>query len=116
MLELKIYKDEYLKEVQEVRKVDGLKVPYRTADAVLDMLGEMDFEHVNEYKVINLVLKNKHHVTTIVRATYGLDEDELARVNIVEMYSTVKAIVAYVLEQLAAMGIDLTGGESNPNS
>lgn len=110
MLELKIYKDEYLTEVQETRKVDGLRIPYRTADAVLDMLAEMDFEHVNEYKVINLVLKNKHHITTVVRATFGLTEDELARVNIMDMYGIAKDIVHYVMGQMEALG-----GESDPN-
>lgn len=110
MLELKIYKDEYLTEVQEIRKVEGTKIPYRTADAVTDMLAELDFENVNEYKVVNLVLKNKHHITTVVRATFGLSEDELARVDIMEMYGLAKQIVQYVMGQMATLG-----GDSDPN-
>lgn len=110
MLELKIYKDEYLSEVQEIRKVDGMRIPYRTADAVTDMLAELDFENVDGYKVINMVLKNKHHITTVVRATFGLSEDELARVNIMDMYALVKEIVKYVMDQMAALN-----GDADPN-
>lgn len=110
MLELKIYKDEYLSEVQETRKVEGLKIPYRTADAVVDLLAEMDFEHINEYKVVELVLKNKRHITTVVRATFGLSEDELGRVNIMDMYDLAKDIVRHVMGQIEALG-----GESDPN-
>ena len=111
MLELKIYKDEYLAEVQEIRKVEGMRIPYRTADAVTDMLAELDFENIDEYKVVNLVLKNKHHITTVVRATFGLSEDELARVDIMEMYDLAKQAVQYVMGQLATLG-----GESDPNA
>lgn len=110
MLKLNIYADEYLSVVQETRTVESMKIPYRTADSVLDMLADIDFTNVDEYKVINLVLKNKHHVTTIVRATFGLSEDDLTRVNIVELGSLAKEIVQYVLGQMAALG-----GASDPN-
>lgn len=111
MLELKIYKDEYLAEVQEVRKVDGMRIPYRTADAVTDMLAELDFANVDGYKVLELLLKNKRHITTVVRATFGLTEDELARVDIMDMYSLAKEAVQYVMGQMAELG-----GESDPNA
>ncbi len=110
MLKLNIYADEYLSTVQETRAVEAMKIPYRTADAVLDMLADIDFNNVDEYKIINLVLKNKHHVTTIVRATFGLSEDDLTRVNIVELGDLAKEIVQYVLGQMAALG-----GDSDPN-
>lgn len=111
MLELRIYKDEYLTQVQEVRKVEAMKIPYRTADAVLDMLADIDFSNVDEYKVINLVLKNKQHITTVVRATFGLSEDELGRINIMDLYGLAKEIVQYVLGQMATLG----GGDPDPN-
>jgi hypothetical protein len=110
MLKLNIYADEYLTTVQETRTVQAMKIPYRTADAVLDMLTDIDFNNVDEYKIINMVLKNKHHVTTIVRATFGLSEDELGRINIMELYDLAKEIVQYVLGQMATLG-----GDSDPN-
>ena len=110
MLKLNIYADEYLTTVQETRTVQAMKIPYRTADAVLDMLADMDFANVDEYKIINVVLKNKHHVTTIVRATFGLSEDELGRINIMELYDLAKEIVQYVLGQMATLD-----GDSDPN-
>ena len=111
MLRLTIYKDEYMTEVQEIRQVEAMKIPYRTADAVLDLLADIDFSNVDEYKVINLVLKNKKHITTVVRATFGLSEDELGRINIMDLYGLAKEIVQYVLGQMATLG----GGESDPN-
>lgn len=111
MLQLKIYTDEYLTEVQEVRKVEAMKIPYRTADAVLDMLADIDFSKVDEYKVISLVLKNKQHITTVVRATFGLSEDDLGRINIMDLGDLAKQIVQHVLGQMATLG----GGESDPN-
>jgi hypothetical protein len=110
MLELKIYKDEFLTEVQETRKVEGMKIPYRTADAVTDMLADLDLDKMSEMAVFGMVLKNKHHITTVVRATFGLSDDELARVDIMEMYGLAKQIVQYVMGQMATLG-----GDSDPN-
>ena len=112
MLKLKIYKDEFLTDVQEIRTVEAMKIPYRTADAVLDMLADIDFKNVDEYKVISLVLKNKQHVTTVVRATFGLSEEELGRINILDLRALAKEIAQYVLAQMAELG----GGETDPNA
>lgn len=110
-MKLSIYKDEFLNEVQEERTVEDLKIPYRTADAVLDVLSDLDFENLNEYKIISLVLKNKHHITTVVRATFNLTEEELQRVNIVEMYDLAKRIIRHVMQQVAL----LSDGGDDPN-
>ena len=102
-MKLRIYNDEFLGTVQEERVVDELKIPYRTADAVLDALSDIDLEKVDEYKILSVALKNKHHITTIVRATFGLSEEELGRVNILEMGALAKEIIRYVMGQVAQL-------------
>lgn len=111
-MKLKIYTDESLTQVREEREVPRMKVPYRTADAVLDMLSDLDFENLDEYKVINLVLKNKKHLTTVVRATFGLTEDDLACIDLLELGDLAREIIRFVVEKMAELGV----GESGPNA
>ena len=111
-MKLRIYTDEYLGTVQEERVVEELKIPYRTADAVLDALSDLDLEKVDEYKILSVVLKNKHHITTVVRATFGLSEEELGRVNILELGALAKEIIQYVMGQVA----QLRQGDNAPNT
>lgn len=111
-MKLNIYTDEMLATVREVREVKRMKIPYRTADAVLDMIGDMDLENVDGEKVLALVLKNRQHLTTVVRATFGLDEEDLACIDIMELGDLAREIVAYVVEKMAELGV----GESDPNA
>ena len=111
-MKLKIYTDEFLANVKEERVVDGLKIPYRTADAVMDIISDLDLENVDERKIISVLLKNKHHITTVVRATFGLSEDDLGRVNIVEMYDIAREIIRHVMGQISMM----QQGETAPNA
>ena len=111
-MKLKIYTDESLSQVREEREVPRMKVPYRTADAVLDMLSDLDFENLDEYKVLNLVLKNKKHLTTVVRATFNLTEDDLACIDLLDLSDLAKDIIRFVMEKMAELGV----GESDPNA
>lgn len=111
-MKLKIYTDESLSQVREEREVPRMKIPYRTADAVLDMLSDLDLENLDEYKVLNMVLKNKNHLTTIVRATFGLSEDDLACIDLLELSDLAKEIMRFVVEKMAELGV----GGTDPNA
>lgn len=112
-MKLTIYTDETLTTAREEREVPRMKVPYRTADAVLDMLADIDFHNVDEYKIISLVLKNKQHLTAVVRATFGLSEEDLAYIDIMELGDLAKEIVRYVIEKIAEFGGTLEGNDPN---
>lgn len=114
-MKLTIYTDESMTEVREVREVPRMKIPYRTATAVMNMLGDLDLENMNEMAILGMVLKNEYHLTRVVRATFGLDESDLDFVDVVEMGDLAKDIVAYVVQKMADLGIDL-GGDSDPNA
>ena len=111
-MKLKIYTDESLTQVREEREVHRMKIPYRTADAVLEMLSDMDFENMDAYKVLSQVLKNKNHLTTVVRATFGLSEEDLACIDIMELGDLARDIIRFVVEKMAELGL----GESDPNA
>lgn len=111
-MKLTIHTDASLSEVREVREVPRMKIPYRTADAVLDMLADLDLENVSEYQVLNLVLKNKNHLTTVVRATFALSEEDLACIDLMELGDLAEEIIGYVMGKIAELGV----GESDPNA
>ena len=113
-MKLTIYTDESMTDVREVREVPRMKIPYRTATAVLNMLGDLDLEKMNETAILGMVLKNERHLTAVVRATFGLAEEDLERIDIVELGDLAREIVAYVVQKMADLGIDL-GGDSDPN-
>lgn len=113
-MKLTIYTDASLAMEREVREVTRMKVPYRTADAVLDMLAALDLENMNEYKVLALVLRNKHHLTTVVRATFGLAEEDLECIDLMELGDLAREIIRFVLEKMAELGLDV--GETDPNA
>lgn len=111
-MKLKIYTDETLCTVREEREVPRMKIPYRTADAVLDLVAGLDFEHMDEYKVLSLLLQNKHHLTAVVRATFALSEEDLGCIDIMELGDLAREIIRYVMEKMAELGL----GETDPNA
>lgn len=112
-MKLTIYTDESLTTAREVRDVPRMKIPYRTADAVLDMLADLDMDNMNEMAILGMVLRNKHHLTAVVRATFGLSEEDLAYIDVMELTDLAKEIVGFVVEKMAELGVDM--GETGPN-
>ena len=114
-MKLTIYTDESMSTVREVREVSRMKIPYRTGDAVTDMLADLDLEKMNETAVFGMVLKNKHHITAVVRATFGLSDEDLAYIDLVELKDLAREIIGHVVGELAKLGVSF-GGDSDPNT
>lgn len=114
-MKLTIYTDESMSTVREVREVPRMKIPYRTATAVVNMLADLDLENMNEMAILGMVLKNEYHLTAVVRATFGLAEEDLEYIDVVELGDLAREIVAYVVQKMADLGIDL-GGDADPNA
>lgn len=113
-MKLTIYTDESMTAVREVREVPRMKIPYRTGDAVTDMLADLDLDKMSETAIFGMVLKNKHHITAVVRATFGLSEEDLAYIDLMELGDVAKEIIAHVIGELAKLGVSF-GGDSDPN-
>ena len=112
-MKLKIYTDNTLSEVKEVRDVPRIKVPYRTAEAVMDMLDELgDLKNINGFNALTVALKNRRHLTVVVRATFGLTDEELECVDMMELGDVANEITGYVMSKIES----LNTGESNPNA
>lgn len=115
-MKLKIYTDEKLITVREEREVPRMKIPYRTADAVLDMLADLDMENMNEMAVLGMVLQNKKHITAIVQATFALPDEDLGCIDLMELGDLAKEIIAFVFEKMAELGVDVGGTDPNPQA
>lgn len=110
-MKLTIYTDESFSTVREVREVPRMKVPYRTAEAVLALFVDMDLEHMDQSKVLAVVLKNTQLITSVVRATFGLPEEDLPFIDLMELGDLAREIITYVMGKIAELGI----GDDDPN-
>lgn len=114
-MKLTIFTDGSMREVREVREVPRMKIPYRTAQHVINMLENLNLDSMSNEAVLGMVLKNEHHLTRVVCATFGLAEEDLECVDVVELGDLAREIVAYVIQKMSDLGISL-GGDSDPNA
>lgn len=81
--QLTVYTDDTLKEVARIAEADELKIPYRVAMYIgqhLDTLNVKDTDSIYDF-----VMKNLDKVDRIIKATFGVTDDELEFVNIMEL-------------------------------
>ena len=114
-MKLTIYTDESMITEREVREVPRMKIPYRTAAAVVNMLENLDLESMSNEAILGMVLKNEKHLTAVVRATFGLAEEDLTCVDVVELADLARDIAAFVVQKMADLGISMNG-EAAPNA
>lgn len=112
-MKLNIYKDETFAEVREVREVPRMKIPYRTAEAVADLLEDIDFDNIDEGALLRTVLKNTKLVTNVVQATFALPAEDLHFVDVMEMADLAKELIGYVIGKMAELGVGVA--ETDPN-
>lgn len=114
-MKLTIYTDESMAEVREVRERPRMKIPYRTSEAVVDMLADLDLEKMSNTALLGMVIKNRQHVTAVVRATFGLTDGDLNCVDTVELLDVGKEIVKWVLDEIAKLGDGKKTEGDDPN-
>ena len=97
-LTLTVYSDEFL--TKEVKKVeaDRLKIPYRVAMYVGKAL-EIQNVDTNE-DIYNLVMGSIDYLDMIIRATFGLTEEELACIDSVELIDAGTEIYKWFIEKI----------------
>lgn len=111
-MRLNIYTNEQFTDIRETRERDKIKIPFRVAQYVLNTLAAMDFKDDDE--VLHAVLTSEEQLTAVVRATFGLAEDDLDFIDAMELYEVGQQIVAYVIEKMAALGISFE--DMSPNA
>lgn len=108
-LELKIYKDETLTEIERIAHADRLKIPYRVATYVaqsLDTIGSM-----NETEVFDFVINNIDKVDKIIKATFGVTDTELEYVDLMELGGVATEIYKWAVEKFNS----LNNGKNSKN-
>jgi len=110
-MKLTIYADETFATVREVREVPRMKIPYRAAEAVTDLLSDIDLS--DDVKILNTVLKSTKEITAVVQATFALSDEDLRFVDVMELGDLAKEIIGYVLNKMAELGIGAEGDDPN---
>lgn len=103
-MKLTIFTDETFKDVREVRECARMKIPYRTSKEVIKLIQSMDLK--DDEKILHTLLDSEEHVTAIVRATFGLDEEDLAYIDAVELADLGREILGFVVKKMADLGMD----------
>lgn len=114
-MKLTIYTDETFTEVREVRERERLKIPYRVAQHVVNIISDMD-DFKNGDEIVRKVLSSEEQITALVRATFGLKEEELEFVDLMELTDVAKEIIAFAVGKMNELGISLGGSDDDPNS
>ena len=112
-MKLTIYTDETFTDVREVKECERIKIPYRVGQYVVKLIPALDLN--DEQSVLNQVLVSEEYITAIVRATFGLKEEDLDFIDIMELTDTAKQIIAFVLNKMAELGVG-AGADPNPET
>ena len=108
-MRITIYQDDTYTEIRETREADRLKVPFRVGQYVVNTLSKMDFK--DEQKILDAVLDSEEQITKIVKATFGLTDEDLETVDMIELGDVAKEIISFVVSKIAEMGVNI-----DPNS
>ena len=107
-MRLTIYQDDTFTDIRETRECDKIKIPYRVGQYVINIMGKIDY--TDEKQLVDAVLDSEEQITKIVKATFGLTEDDLETVDLAELYETARQIINFVLSKFTELGAE------NPNS
>lgn len=100
-LKLTVYKDETMTEVERVVEADELKIPYRVVMNVMKTLDEVSLDNTNE--VFGAITKNVVSVDKIVKATFGVSDRDLDKVNAAELIETGKEIYKWAIDKVRTL-------------
>lgn len=106
-LKLTIYEDDTLQKVKRTVEADRLKIPYRVS---IFLLQSIENETVNtDNELIAFVTNNLDKLEKVVKATFGVTDEELGCVDTTEMIAMIVAIYKWGLEKVSG----ISGDEKN---
>lgn len=103
ILQLNIYTDETLTEVERVVEADRLKIPYRVALTIGEALDELDLDTLNDNDVFKLITGNVDKVDKIIKATFGVKDSELERVDVVELGNVAVELFKWGMDKISSL-------------
>ena len=97
-LTLNVYTDETLKDVKRTAEADRLKIPYRVSIYLIQCLDEVNFD--DEMELLKFVTGNVDKIDKIVKATFGISENELDCVDGGELMTMLKELYDWLMEKV----------------
>lgn len=110
-MKLKIYTDETFTEVREERVADRMRIPYRVGQYVVNAISTVNVN--DDQAVLGKVLESEEQITAVVRATFGLTDEDLDGVDMMELADLAKEIIGFVVNKMAELGVGLE--DTDPN-
>lgn len=101
-MKLTIYTDDTYTDVREVRERDKMKIPYRVGQNVIKAISGLDLS--DDKAVLGKILESEEQITAVVRATFGLTDEDLDHVDLLELSELAGQIVDFVLSKINALG------------
>ena len=100
-LVLNIYTDDTLREVKRVAEADQLRVPYRVAMYIGQSLDTVNLK--NENDIFKFVTGSLDKLDKIIKATFGVSELELGRIDTMELVDVAMEIYAWGVDKIKNM-------------
>lgn len=100
-LTLNVYTDDCLTEIEKTVEADRLKIPYRVALYVAQTLDEADLK--NKDKIFNYIISNLDKVDKIIKATFGLSEAEMERIDLMELGGVGVEIYKWAIDKINSL-------------
>lgn len=110
-MKLTIYTDDTYTTEREVRERDKMKIPYRVGQYVIKALAGLDL--TDDKAVLGKILESEEQITAVVRATFGLTDEDLDHVDLLELSELAGEIVNFVLSKINELG---AGGDVPPTA
>lgn len=107
---LPIYTDDTFKTVKEVRECDELTIPFRVGEYFMDLLAVLDFN--NDIEVLLAAAKSKDQIKKIIRASFGMTEDEFDFVKLNDLKAVAQPIIKFIYDKIKELNLD---GDDDPN-
>lgn len=106
-LQLTVYTDDSLTDVNRVVEADKLKIPYKVAMYVIQSLDNVNLNDTDD--TIKFVAKNIDQVDKIIKSTFGLTDSELECIDTGDLVDTAKEIYRWAIGKVNSIG----GGQKN---
>ena len=100
-LYLNIYTDESFREIERTEKADQLRIPYRVVMYIAQSLDGIDLK--NENDLFNFAIKNVDKIDRIIKATFGVSDEELERVDVMELGKTAVELYKWFTKQVNSL-------------
>ncbi|MBQ9700083.1 MAG: hypothetical protein IJV71_05610 [Lachnospiraceae bacterium] len=100
-LALNIYTDDTLTEVKRTAEAERVKIPYRVAMNIVSSLEGADIDNTNN--MIQLISGSTDKLDKIVKATFGVTENELECVDAGELGAVAVELYNWALEKVKSI-------------